>query len=63
MFGGHITLDGNKNQAIKNIYFLYSNVSEQYKDLEMLEQIKPLVPEHILQSNEDDKIVIGMVQK
>jgi hypothetical protein len=56
MFSGHITLDGNKNQAIKNIYFLYSNVSEQYKDLEILEQIKPLVPEHILQSNEDDKI-------
>src|SRR5438445_564542 len=56
MFSGHITLDGNKNQAIKNIYFLYSNVSEQYKDLEMLEQIKPLGPEHILQSNEDDKI-------
>ena len=34
MFNGHITLDLSQNQNIKNIFLLYSGVSEQYYDQE-----------------------------
>jgi hypothetical protein len=56
MFDGHISLDRNRNQAIKNVFLLYNGISEQYHDLEILEKIRSMVPEHILQLNEDDKI-------
>lgn len=53
---GHVTLDRNKNQTIKNVFLLYNGISEQYSDREILEKIKSLVPEHLLRSNEDDNI-------
>ena len=57
MFDGHITLDLNQNQSIKNIFLLYNGVSEQYHDQKILEKIKALVPDQILQlTNENDTI-------
>jgi Transglutaminase-like superfamily len=56
MFDGPITLAHNRNQTIKNVFLLYNGISEQYSDRGILEKIKSLVPEHILRSNEDDKI-------
>ena len=57
MFNSHITLDINQNQSIKNVFLLYNGVSEQYHDQKVLEQIKALVPDQILQlDNEHDKI-------
>jgi len=44
MFNGHITLDLSQNQNIKNIFLLYSGVSEQYYDQKILQKIKALVP-------------------
>jgi len=44
MFNGHITLDLRQNQIIKNIFLLYSGVSEQYYDQKILQKIKALVP-------------------
>ena len=45
MFDGHITLDRNRNQAIKNVFLLYNDISEQYHDLEILEKIRSMVPD------------------
>lgn len=56
MLDGHITLYRNRNETIKNVFLLYNGISEQYHDLEILEKIRPLIPEQILQLNEDDKI-------
>lgn len=56
MLDGHITLDRNRNETIKNVFLLYNGISEQYHDLKILEKIKSLIPEQILQLNEDDKI-------
>ena len=57
MFDGHITLDLNQNQSIKNIFLLYNGVTEQYHDQKILEKIKALVPDQILQlTNENDTI-------
>ena len=42
MFNGHITLNFNQNQSIKNIFLLYNGVSEQYHDQKVLEKIKAL---------------------
>jgi hypothetical protein len=51
MFNGHITLDFNQNQSVKNIFLLYHGVSEQYHDQKVLKKIKALVPDQILQLN------------
>jgi hypothetical protein len=57
MFNGHITLDLRQNQIIKNIFLPYSGVSEQYYDQKILQKIKALVPNQILQlNNENDTI-------
>ena len=57
MFDGHITLNLNQNQSIKNIFLLYNGVSEQYHDQKILEKIKALVLDQILQlTNENDTI-------
>jgi hypothetical protein len=56
MFNGHITPDLNQNQSIKNVFLLYNGASEQYHDQKVLEQIKTLVPDQILQlDNETTK--------
>ena len=57
MFDGHITLDLDQNQSIKNLFLLYNGISEQYHDQKVLEKIKALVPDQILQlNNENDTI-------
>jgi len=57
MFNGHITPDLNQNKSIKNIFLLYNGVSEQYHNQKVLEKIKALVPDQILQlNNENDTI-------
>ncbi|MFY9872370.1 MAG: hypothetical protein WAK17_21885 [Candidatus Nitrosopolaris sp.] len=59
MFSHHVGLDRNLDQiANKNALLLYNKISEQYHDSEPLERVKLLVPELILQLNEqeDDKI-------
>jgi len=58
MFDGHITLDLDQNQSIKNLFLLYKGISEQYHDQKVLEKIKALVPDQILQLNNE-----RMVQK
>ena len=57
MFGRHIALDGNNDQIVnKNSLLLYNKIGEQYHHPEILNTVKSLVPEHILQLNEDYKI-------
>ena len=56
MVNSPITLHSNWNATIKNVFLLYNGISEQYHDLEILEKIGSLVPEQILQLNEDDKL-------
>jgi peptide-N4-(N-acetyl-beta-glucosaminyl)asparagine amidase len=57
MFRGHITTDGNHNQIIhKSSFLIYNMVGKQYCDLEILEKIKSLIPEHIIQLNGENKI-------
>ena len=57
MFDGHITLDLNQNQSRKNIFLLYNGVTEQYHDQKILEKIKALSTDQILQlTNENDTI-------
>ncbi len=57
MFRSHITLDGNQNQTIhKSSLLLYNKIAEQYCDFQILEKIKSLIPEHVTQLNEDNKI-------
>ena len=59
MFSHRPGLDRNLDQiANKNALLLYNKISEQYHDCELLERVKLLVPELILQLNEheDDKI-------
>ena len=56
MLDGHIPLYRNRNETIKNVFLLYNGISEQYHDLEILEKIRSLIPEQILQLYEDDKI-------
>ena len=59
MFSHHAGLDRNLDHiANKNALLLYNKLSEQYHDCEFLERVKLLVPELILQLNEqeDDKI-------
>ena len=51
-----ITLDRNWNETIKNVFLLYNDISEQYYNPEVLEKIRSLIPEQILQLGEDDKI-------
>jgi len=56
MVNSPITLGRNLNYTIKNVFLLYNGITEQYNDLEILEKIRSLIPEHILQLSEDDKI-------
>jgi hypothetical protein len=56
MLNGHIPLYRNRNETIKNVFLLFNGISELYHDLEILEKIRSLIPEQILQLNEDDKI-------
>ena len=56
MLDGHTTLDRNRNETIKNVFLLYNGISEQYHNLEILEKMRSLIPERILQLNDDDKI-------
>ena len=56
MLDGHIPLYRNVNETIKNVFLLYNGISEQYHDLVILEKIRSLIPEQILQLYEDDKI-------
>jgi peptide-N4-(N-acetyl-beta-glucosaminyl)asparagine amidase len=56
MLDGHIPLYHNRNETIKDVFLLYNGISEQYYDLEILEKIGSLIPEQILQLNEDDKL-------
>jgi hypothetical protein len=51
MLNGHIPLYRNRN-----VFLLFNGISELYHDLEILEKIRSLIPEQILQLNEDDKI-------
>ena len=51
-----ITLDRNWNETIKNVFLLYNGISEQYHNPEVLDKIRSLIPEQILQLGEDDKI-------
>jgi hypothetical protein len=53
MLDGHIPLYRNWNETIKNVFLLYNGISEQYHDLEILEKVGSLVPEQILELNED----------
>ena len=41
MLDGHITLDRNRNETIKNVFSLYNGISEQYHDLEILKRSDP----------------------
>jgi len=45
-----------QNETMKNIFLLYNGISEQYHDPAILEKIRSLIPEQILQLNEGDKI-------
>jgi peptide-N4-(N-acetyl-beta-glucosaminyl)asparagine amidase len=45
-----------RNQPLKDISLLYNGINEQYHDPAILEKIKSLIPEQILQLNEDDNI-------
>ncbi len=55
MFGRHIALDGNHDQIVnKNALLLYNKNGEQYHDPEILKTVRSLVPEHILQLNEEE---------
>jgi peptide-N4-(N-acetyl-beta-glucosaminyl)asparagine amidase len=56
MVNSPITLHRNWNETIKNVFLLYNGISEQYNDPEILEKIRSLIPEQILQLSEDDKI-------
>jgi peptide-N4-(N-acetyl-beta-glucosaminyl)asparagine amidase len=56
MVNSPITLHRNWNETIKNVFLLYNGISEQYTDPEILEKIRSLIPEQILQLSEDDKI-------
>jgi len=57
MLRSHITPDGNHNQTRhKSAFLLYNKIAEQYCDLQILEKIKSLIPEHITQLNGDNKI-------
>jgi hypothetical protein len=56
MVNSPITLDRNPNETIKNVFLLYNGISEQYNDPEILEKVRSLIPEQILQLSEDDKI-------
>jgi peptide-N4-(N-acetyl-beta-glucosaminyl)asparagine amidase len=52
----YIILDRNRNETIKSVFLLYNGISEQYHDPEILEKIRSLIPEQILQLSADDKI-------
>lgn len=55
MFTRHTGLDRNHDQiANKNAILLYNKIGGQYHDPEILKRVKSLVPEHILQPNEED---------
>ena len=56
MVNSPITLVRNWNETIKNVFLLYNGISEQYHNPEVLEKIRSLIPEQILQLYEDDKI-------
>ena len=56
MVNSPITLDRNWNETIKNVFLLYNGISEQYHNPEVLEKIRSLIPEQILQLGEEDKI-------
>ena len=56
MVNSPITLDRNWNETNKNIFLLYNGISEQYHNPEVLEKIRSLIPEQILQLGEEDKI-------
>jgi hypothetical protein len=56
MVNSPITLDRNWNGTIKNVFLLYNGISEQYHNPEVLEKIRSLIPEQILQLGEEDKI-------
>jgi peptide-N4-(N-acetyl-beta-glucosaminyl)asparagine amidase len=56
MVNSPITLHRNWNETIKNVFLLYNGISEQYNDPEILEKIRSLIPEQILQLSEDDRI-------
>jgi len=56
MVNSPITLDRNWNETIKNVFLLYNGISEQYHNPEVLEKIRSLILEQILQLGEEDKI-------
>ena|SRR5215469_2777448 len=56
MVNSPITLDRNWNETIKNVFLLYNGITEQYDNPEVLEKIRSLIPEQILQLGEEDKI-------
>ena len=56
MVNSPITLDRNWNETIKNVFLLYNGISEQYHNPEVLDKIRSLIPEQILQLGEEDKI-------
>ena len=61
MFDGHITLDLDQNQSIKNLFLLYNGISEQYHDQKILEKIKALVPDQILQLNNENDMIKSLL--
>jgi len=62
MFNGHINLDLNQNQSINNVFLLYNGVSEQYHDQKILEKIKALVPDQILQLNDENDTIKSLLE-